>query len=189
MILLSTYCIPGTVSGPGNTVNKTKPALHWCLCCSGRKQTAMEWKVKDLVSQWQVLWIKIVQTQEQECPSMGEGKLVLINGIVREGFTDKVVFEKMPDKREWKSKGLSSRNWIIGTENSKCKGKVARLSRTSSNTGRSSFSEFCDLAEGWHWGGGTLSLHSKPCDWCPQKLRVRKRNAEMRPSIVFLIYR
>ena len=41
---------------------------------------------------------------------MGEGKLVLINGIIREGFTDKVVFEKMPDKREWKSKGLSSRN-------------------------------------------------------------------------------
>ena len=140
-------------------------------------------------SHWEVLWIKIVQTREQECPSMGEGKLVLINGIIREGFTDKVVFEKMPDKREWKSKGLSSRNWIIGTENSKYKGKVARLCRTSSNTGRSSFSEFCDLAEGWHWGGGTLSLHSKPCDWCPQKLKVGKRNAEMCHSIVFLIYR
>ena len=52
---------------------------------------------------------KIVQTWEQECPSMGEGKLVLISGIVREGFTDKVVFEKMPDKCEWKSKELSSR--------------------------------------------------------------------------------
>lgn len=36
----------------------------------------------------------------QKCQRMGEGKFALLNALVREGFTDKVTFEQIPDKCE-----------------------------------------------------------------------------------------
>ena len=111
-----------------------------------------------------------MQRWEQESQRLGEGKFVLINGILREGFTDKVTFEQTPEKCEWEGKGLSGGKFIRGKGNSKCKGPVAGLCVASS---RHRNEQFLWIYTPWQKGGIGVErhhLHRKQCDWCPLEL-------------------
>lgn len=66
----------------------------------------------------------------------GEGVLVVLNRVVWEGLTEKVVFEKRPEEGEGENHGGIWGKSVPGRRNSKCKGPEVTASLVCSRSSK-----------------------------------------------------